>query len=296
MQMEKSNPRKAYLIIATVIALLIPSQFCSLAQDFEARPPEAPVPGGVVPQTTQSSPPAPAPQLNTSQVSSPPSQPSSNNTDTQSAVQPEQGKEPVTSSAPAPGTYDKNSMSRPGRLLSVISAQDAQTWVTVFKNQARTPSPQLLEQLSGFYEWMLELLDEHNRLYATFGKNENTRLLSNTEKQTVAKLNHLKNEVLLLRAGILIRLNRPAEAIVPLVDIVNAEPQTAAGKEAYRDLQDIGFSEIPDLSTLPVASTPPTNPTPLTKQTPPTKPTPTTKQTPAGKQTQRARHQPYRVH
>ena len=265
MQVEKSTPRRAYIIIATFAALLIQNKLCSRAQDFEARPPEAP-------------------QLNTSQVSIPASQSPSNPPDVQPAAQSEQQKESASGSAPTPGVYGTSAMGRPGRLLSVISAQDAQTWVAGFKNQARTPSPQLLEQLSGFYEWLLELLDEHNRLAATFGKNENTKPLSNTEKQTVGKLNHLKYEVLLLRAGMLIRLNRPAEAIVPLVDIVNAEPQSAAGKEAYGDLQDIGFSEIPDLSTLPVAPTPPTNPTL------PTKPTTSVKPTPQAKQRQRVRH------
>jgi hypothetical protein len=197
------------------------------AQDTQARPPEAPVPGG---------------------SSLPPVAPSA-------ASAPEAASAPVSNaSAPVPGAQDAQGTNVPARLTSVVSVHDAQIWLARFKNQCGSPSPQLLEQLAMFYEWLLELLDEHNRLATVFNKNESTKSISETEKQTVTKLVHLKNEVLLLKANLLIKLNRYAEAILPLVDVVNAEPLSTAGKEAYKNLQDIGFSDIPDVSRQSVNS------------------------------------------
>jgi hypothetical protein len=201
----------------------------SYAQEQEARPPEAPLPGA------QS---APADAAATQALQSgglPPAAPGLNSQPVQEAG----------ASAPVPGSQNPQTVAR---LTSVISVHDAETWIERFKNQATNPSPRLLDQLATFYEWLLELLDEHNRLAVTFAKNESTKPLSASEKQTVEKFTHLKNEVLLLKASLLIKLNRYAEAIMPLVDVINAEPMSPAGKQAYKDLQDIGFSEIPDFT------------------------------------------------
>jgi hypothetical protein len=200
---------------------------CSYAQEMEARPFQAPVPGTDTPSTPL--PPTAPPATTTS--------PDTSTSTTESA-----------GSAPLPGTSSTQSL--PPRLTSVISLHDAQVWADRFKEQTANASPQLLDQLATFYEWLLELLDEHNRLSSIFAKNENTKSMADTEKQTVAKFNHLKIQVLLLKAELLIKLNRYAEAIMPLVEIVNAEPLSAAGKEAYKDLQDIGFSEIPAFTSL----------------------------------------------
>ena len=237
-----------FVNIANIVCIATPMH--SYAQSMEARPPQAPTPGAAAADAS--------PAYDTDTATSTPLPAPAAAAPGTSTASPSPGG---AGSAPLPGTSD--TAGGPPRLTSVISLHDAQAWVDRFKNQTVTASPQALDQIATFYEWLLELLDEHNRLATIFTKSESTRSMADTERQTVTKFSHLKIEVLLLKAELLIKLNRYAEAIVPLVDIINSEPLSAAGKEAYKDLQDIGFSEIPaftsqfpDSSQTPLTSNP----------------------------------------
>jgi hypothetical protein len=101
-------------------------------------------------------------------------------------------------------------------------------------------------------EWLSDMAEAHQRLSKAFAKSETVKAQAESEHQAALKFVGLRNQVLLLKADILIKQNRFPEALGPLVDIVVAEPQTAVGKEAYKKLKEIGFAEALEIkSALP---------------------------------------------
>jgi len=92
-------------------------------------------------------------------------------------------------------------------------------------------------------EWLNDAADAHYRMYLSFAKSDLTKTQANSEKQLNQRFGQLKREAQLLRADLLIKQLRAPEALAPLVDIVVADPRSATGKEAYKRLVDLGFSQ-----------------------------------------------------
>ena len=111
----------------------------------------------------------------------------------------------------------------------------------------------MTEAINNMCEWMQECADAHWKMHKAFEKNTAMKTQSQQERETALKFSRLKNKARLLKADLLIKENRYPEALSPLVDIVVAEPNTDTGKEAYKRLVDMGFSE--KVANLEIAQT-----------------------------------------
>ncbi len=122
---------------------------------------------------------------------------------------------------------------------------DAQTRIETLKQAISTarPSKELQESVYQLCEWLTDMANAHYKLSAVFSKHDATKQQSELEKKQAQKFSQLKNQAQLLKAELLIRQNRYPEALAPLVDIVANEPRSATGQQAYKRLQQIGFSE-----------------------------------------------------
>jgi len=101
-------------------------------------------------------------------------------------------------------------------------------------------------------DWLAELADAHNKLADTFSRQEATKADSDGERKVARQFSQLKNRIKLLKAELLIKQGRHPEALVPLVEVVTAEPTSKTGKSAYLRLQEIGFS-VPAASSVPAS-------------------------------------------
>ena len=106
-----------------------------------------------------------------------------------------------------------------------------------------TARPQELQGASiQLCAWLTDMVDAHNKMANAFSKHDQLKSQSTAERQSAQKFMRLKNQAMLLKADLLISMRRYPEALVPLIDIVIAEPTTETGKGAYKRLQDLGFS------------------------------------------------------
>ncbi len=99
------------------------------------------------------------------------------------------------------------------------------------------------DSINGYSDWLSDLADAHWRLYQSFVKFDGTKAQAESERQLCLRFGQLKRQAMLLKAEFLIGQRRYPEALGPLVDIVASEPKTETGRNAYRLLQDIGFSD-----------------------------------------------------
>lgn len=122
---------------------------------------------------------------------------------------------------------------------------DAQTRIETLKQAITTqrPTKDLQESVYQLCEWLTDMANAHYKLSAVFSKHDATRAQAELEKKQAQKFSQLKNQAQLLKAELLIRQNRYPEALSPLVDIISNEPRSATGQQAYKRLQQIGFSE-----------------------------------------------------
>ena len=146
-----------------------------------------------------------------------------------------------------------------------ISVADAKTRVEELKNLVQISRPQeVQDRVSNTSDWLADLADAHNKLANVFGRQDTMKAQSATERQTASKFAHLKNEVQLLKADLLIKQNRVPEALNPLVEIVVNEPKGSAGVAAYAKLKEIGFAEdVPEAAVTQTTPPPATVPQPI---------------------------------
>ena len=129
-----------------------------------------------------------------------------------------------------------------------LSAEDAKTRIDELKTLMLVSRPQDIQgRIFNMCEWLADLTEAHNKLANVFARQDATRAQAQAEKSAAWKMVQLKNEAVLLKAELLIKLNRTPEALAPLVEIVSADPKGATGQAAYRHLKELGFSpEAPD--------------------------------------------------
>jgi hypothetical protein len=124
-----------------------------------------------------------------------------------------------------------------------ISAEDAKVKIDELKTLMLVTRPQdLLGRVNNMCEWLTDLTEAHNKLANVFFRQDSTKAMGQSEKSAAQRLTQLKNEAVLLKAELLIKLNRTPEALAPLVDIVIADPKGSVGQAAYRKLRELGFS------------------------------------------------------
>ncbi len=146
-----------------------------------------------------------------------------------------------------------------------ISVADAKTRVEELKNLVQISRPQeVQDRVSNTSDWLADLADAHNKLANVFGRQDTMKAQSATERQTASKFAHLKNEVQLLKADLLIKQNRVPEALNPLVEIVVNEPKGSAGVAAYAKLKEVGFAEdVPEAALTQTTPAPAAVPQPI---------------------------------
>jgi hypothetical protein len=137
-----------------------------------------------------------------------------------------------------------------------LNAGTAVARLEELRNLMPVTRPQDFQDAIGQYcDWLSDMADAHWRLYQTFSKADSTKSQADSEKQLCLKFGGLKRQAMLLKAEFLIAQKRSPEALAPLVDIVTAEPKTETGHNAYKLLQEIGFSEELPGQGAPIAKT-----------------------------------------
>src|SRR5262249_1539771 len=118
-----------------------------------------------------------------------------------------------------------------------ICPEDAKVKIDELKTLMMVSRPQdLLGRVNNLCEWLAELTDAHYKLANAFSRQDSTKAMAQSERSALQRLTQLKNEAVLLKAQLLIKLNRTPEALAPLVDIVIADPKGSVGQAAYRQL------------------------------------------------------------
>lgn len=175
---------------------------------------------------------------------------------------------PVVGAPPAAAPAGKGRAVSQYRQLPLNPGQ-AKAKIVELTNLVAVSRPQdVQERVYQLCEWLADMADAHNRMAVAFSKHDTTKAQSNAERQLQQKFSQLKNEAQLLKADLLINQKRFPEAIGPLVDIVLAEPTSPTGEEAYRRLQDMGFSHAVTPAATPAEPAPPVAPPPAAKKPP----------------------------
>lgn len=131
-----------------------------------------------------------------------------------------------------------------------ISESEAKIRIDELKTLILVARPQDLQgRIYSLCEWLADLTDRHNRLANAFSREESCKAAAYAEHSAAQQFSQFKNEAILLKAQLLISLNRVPEAIAPLVDIVLADPKGATGQAAYKILKDLHFA--PEAQDIP---------------------------------------------
>ncbi|MBX9876829.1 MAG: hypothetical protein K2Y22_00080 [Candidatus Obscuribacterales bacterium] len=158
-------------------------------------------------------------------------------------VQTQQVQQPKVT-APIPGNMPIQNPQSAYQQLP-LNHLDAQARIESLKQTIATarPTKDLQESVYQLCEWLTDMANAHYKLSSVFAKHEATKAQAELERRQATKFSQLKNQAQLLKAELLIRQNRYPEALSPLVDIVSNEPRSVTGQQAYKRLQQIGFSE-----------------------------------------------------
>jgi hypothetical protein len=158
-----------------------------------------------------------------------------------------QGQTQSGSSSPLPGSflnYQGNNSGKNQYQLLPISVAEAKTRLEELKTLMLISQPKAIQdKIYNLCDWLSDMTEAHNKLANAFGRQEETKAISLTERAMAQKFSQLKNEAQLLKAELLIKQNRAPEALGSLIDIVCADPRGATGKAAYNHLKELGFSE-----------------------------------------------------
>ena len=161
-------------------------------------------------------------------------------------TQPMQMQQPIAKpTAPIPGNMPAPSGPQSAYQQLPLNHLDAQARIETLKQTISTarPTKDLQESVYQLCEWLTDMANAHYKLSGVFAKHDATKAQAELERKQAQKFSQLKNQAQLLKAELLIRQNRYPEALAPLVDIVANEPRSATGQQAYKRLQQIGFSE-----------------------------------------------------
>lgn len=151
--------------------------------------------------------------------------------------QPSQGTVDTSISVQSVSKLQTDTTSSSNSFLGPVSLTAVQADVQDLKNGGATE-----ESLNKYLVWLDTLIKAHNKLAAAFAKQNTTSAACNTERNLSKQLYQVKDQVLYLKAQVLLKENRCPEAINILVDIIAVEPQSALGQQAYQRLVEAGFS------------------------------------------------------
>ena len=91
-------------------------------------------------------------------------------------------------------------------------------------------------------EWIADAAEYHTDLFKTLKKVENADTQATIERDAAIKFAVMRDKVLFLQAKIFIHDGQKRKAVDNLVEVVKSQPNTELGFQAYKLLQDIGFT------------------------------------------------------
>ena len=127
-----------------------------------------------------------------------------------------------------------------GLIYSVKKLEEATKLVNEGKNN---DAEKLLLEIS---EWLTTVTEYHFNLFQVFNKSSNSSAFTSQgklEKAHALDFGNLRDQSYFLLAKVYINQNKLKDAMKLLVDIVKSQPETELGKEAYKTLQTIKFSD-----------------------------------------------------
>lgn len=95
-------------------------------------------------------------------------------------------------------------------------------------------------------DWLMEATESHYHLYQALSKQEKDPQIaksSKIEKAHALDFGQLRDQSYYILAKAYIGQEKSKEAIKPLLSIIKSQPNTNLGKEAYKLLQEIKFSD-----------------------------------------------------
>jgi hypothetical protein len=166
---------------------------------------------------------------------------------------------PAIESAPIPGISSIPQSNTSTSLIPVSTPFSLTALQALVADLKTGQSPITEDTLDKHLTWIDTLIKAHNKLAATFSKQESTQTAYTNERNLSKQLFEIKDQILYLKAITLMKENRWPEAINILVDIIAVEPQSPLGQQAYKRLIEAGFSpDTHQLSfRLPKSKSPP---------------------------------------
>ena len=98
------------------------------------------------------------------------------------------------------------------------------------------------QTLNTVNQWVSVAAEYHTDLFKTLKKVENADAQANIERGLAIKFATMRDKIWFLQAQIYIHDGQKREAVENLVDVVSSQPTSELGFQAYKLLQNIGFT------------------------------------------------------
>lgn len=98
------------------------------------------------------------------------------------------------------------------------------------------------QNIDSVNQWVSDATEYHTDLFKTLKKLENADAQANIERDLAIKFATMRDKLLFLQAQVLIHDGLKRKAVENLVEVMKSQPNSDLGFQAYKILQDIGFT------------------------------------------------------
>ncbi len=99
------------------------------------------------------------------------------------------------------------------------------------------------KKLNEIKNWLIDATDLHYKLHQTLSKNSKTLDKAKVEKAHALDFGNLRDQAFYLLAKIYINQNKLKDAVKMLTEVVQSQPESELGRNAYKTLIEIKFSD-----------------------------------------------------
>lgn len=103
-------------------------------------------------------------------------------------------------------------------------------------------------KLAPLKTWLIDATEMHIELYQLLGKVPSGRLQAQFEKRLALEFAKMRDLALMDSASIKLATGKEKEALSELMSVVRSQSRTPMGQEAYRLMQDVGFTEALEIT------------------------------------------------
>lgn len=128
----------------------------------------------------------------------------------------------------------------PNNELGLSYADNKITKSIALLNQNKIAESQ--NAITSILEWLNSATEYHTTLYKTLVKIPDAKYQADVERNLALKFALLRDKAYYQEAMIAIRKKDYAKAVEDLVNVIQSEPKTKLGFDAYEKLQQIGFT------------------------------------------------------